>query len=132
MPTIDELLKLVKYYEAQLTADQIDLYLDALSDIDAEILHAAAIELVRTARFMPRISEIRQTAQAIQERQESNLIMDIHQERNERKFSPWLVINSWERMSPGNTLSIDWQICPECGAKFANWPACPDCKVEAL
>jgi hypothetical protein len=68
MATTDEILTLIDYYKPDLSDAQINLYLDALEDIELDSLHAGIIDLLKTSKWMPKVSEICQAAQAAQER----------------------------------------------------------------
>ena len=131
MAIIDELKTLVSYYGAKLNGAQIDLYIDALADIPANELHGGIVELIKTLKWMPKVSEIRQATAAYRERQNTEEVHAWHDERNVSVLaSPWTRRN-WDLVSPNSApVILDWQTCPTCGVEFANWAACPDC-IEA-
>lgn len=53
------------YGRENVTEDQVNAYVDALGDVDGELLMATARRLVRTHKFFPAISEIRHEAARI-------------------------------------------------------------------
>ena len=59
------LVKLVKYYNKSLDADVLGIYKDALSDIDDDVIDQAATEHIRTSRWFPKVSELREIAERI-------------------------------------------------------------------
>lgn len=124
---IDEITVLVSFYDVPLSDAQLGVYIEALSDLDPDALHLGIVEIIKTSKWMPKVSEIREAARAAMERQNTEFVMDWHEENNERKASPWIRISAWERMAPGDVHPIDWRTCPICGIKFANWTDCPDC-----
>jgi hypothetical protein len=132
---VDELTQLVTYYEAKMTGAQIDLYIDALSDIEPEILHTAITNIVKNSKWMPKISEIRQAAQAAQETRDTAEVMDWHEERNTAKAaSPWRTVMPWDRQGgPDVPAVIKWRKCEKCGVLYGKvWDDCPECtRVEA-
>ena len=110
--------------------DALRIYIEALSDIDPEALHLGIVEIIKTSRWMPKVSEIREAARAAMESQESQLVMQWHDDRNK---GLWHNVMSWDYEGGARRpVELDWHICPKCGVKYANWNACPDCvKVEA-
>jgi hypothetical protein len=50
------------YGQESITEDRVNGYVDNLSDIDADLLQAAARHLIATCKFFPSVSELRTTA----------------------------------------------------------------------
>jgi len=128
---VSELKTLVSYYGAKLTDAQIDLYIAALSDISADDLHTAIVELIKTSKWMPKVSEIRAAAEVAQINRSADETQ-LWKARNIPDQAPWL------RVGPANISPefapavIEWQDCHRCGLRFANWSDCPDCNTEAV
>lgn len=52
------LMRLVSYYQAEITPDVIDLYSESLSDYPIERIKKAATQHVKTSKWFPKISEL--------------------------------------------------------------------------
>lgn len=123
--TIDEISTLVMIYDASLSDAQLKIYIEALSDIDPGALHLGIVEIIKTSKWMPKVSEIRDAARASMESQESQLVLDWHDGRNKTN---WHNVMAWDfEGGARRPVELDWHICPECGVKYANWDTCPDC-----
>jgi hypothetical protein len=66
MTAAQQLDMLAVYFGADLTPDIAAVYLDALSDLPLDALRAGCRRLVLTARFMPKVAEIREAVEAEQ------------------------------------------------------------------
>lgn len=131
MSRVDEIMTLISYYGAELTDKQVDLYLDALADMDISSLHAGIVDLIKTSKWMPKVSEIRQAAQAAQERSYDGKVLALHDSLiKQRLASPWVRIGLGAVMAGSVTPVIEWKSCPN-GHEFANWTSCPECNEDA-
>lgn len=126
----DDLATLSDMYGSPMSENQIDLYIEALSDIDPITLHAGIIELIKTSKWMPKISEIREAVQTIQDKRETVRVMDWHEQN--KRISPW-IIRGIDAVSPNRKpVQIEWKSCPKCGVSYSRWSDCPDCNQEAI
>lgn len=131
---IDELTDLVVLYDAKLSDRQLDIYLEALSDISPEDLHYGIVLLTKTSKWMPKISEIRQAVADARDKAEAAEAERWHDRRNALVNSPWVQVETWERRSHVEIppAVIDWRTCPSCSARYAaEWGECPDCSRTA-
>lgn len=126
---IDELTDLVVLYDAKLTDRQLDIYLEALSDISPDDLHRGIVLLTRTSKWMPKISEIRQAVEDARTKAEADEATQWHTRRNALANTPWIIAETWERRGKAvnNPVPIVFETCSNCGVQFFNWPECPDC-----
>ena len=49
-------------FDKELTQQRVSLYYAALKDINADILHRAAVEVIKKLKFFPKASELREMA----------------------------------------------------------------------
>jgi hypothetical protein len=128
MPSIDEIITLVQYFNVELSDKQVKIYAEALDDIDPEVLHLATIELVKSSKWMPKVSEIRDMVKNIQTQAETQGVYDWHTARNSGE---WHQVGSWDYQGGWKRPAIiEWKHCDECGANYSNWDYCPDCEGQ--
>jgi len=131
MALIDEIRTLVTYYGAPMTDGQIDLYIDGLADLNAVNLHAGIVELIKTSKWMPKVSEIRQAAEEAQERIFDGKVLALHDILNTRRLAtPWMR-QPWGCKTDGETAVIVWNTCSH-GHQYANWDKCPECNEDVI
>ena len=67
MNSLDVIQYLSDYYGKELSDSALDTYMGTLDDIPADLLDMAAKRLIKTGHpFMPKVSEIRKAARAIE------------------------------------------------------------------
>ena len=122
---------LLEVYDKTLTDTAQDLYIRALESEDGERLREAAGRVISTAKFFPRVSELKDAIKAIKTERESLDAERWHDQRNTATISgAWRAVMSWDRETVGGTKTvIDWQTCPDCGQQYYKWLTCPDCSA---
>lgn len=128
---IDELSTLIAVFDAKLNDRQIDIYLEALADLDVQVLHSGCVELIKTARFFPRVAEIRQAANQAMERRISEQV-EKHRRQRDAARGEWVAVERWDRHSPVHHVPavVDWRRCAQCGQDYsAAWGECPVCSA---
>jgi hypothetical protein len=67
---------LMTYFEKPLNQVALGVYLDGLARLDAELVEPTYHEIVATSKWMPRVSEILDTARRVQDRLDSAAVAE--------------------------------------------------------
>lgn len=126
---------LMEVFDKPLSPAAQDLYVRALEGEDPELLRLAAARAIKTLKWMPKVSELRDLMSVIRDEQAQAHSYKYHQDKAAfLAASPWVMVETWERRSSREITPVvlDWQTCPHCGQGYANWVECPVCSLAEV
>ena len=129
----DILAALMEVYEKPLSSAAQDLYIRAMANEDPELMRLAAARAIKTLKWFPKVSELLDLVRAIKDEQEQEHSFKYHADRAQAVAgSRWIPMEIWERRSQREIapVVVSWEVCPDCGQKYAGWDDCPECTLE--